>query len=312
MTLLAVATVLLAGAGDLAAQEASAERRSIVVTTAVLGSIVRDLVAGEADVAVLMDPGADEHSWQPSARDSELLFGADLIVANGLDLEEGLIDLLAQAEAADVPVFRAMDHVDVRSPSEPGPEEGADAEGAADAGHEADGSHEHVLGDPHFWLDPLAMRDVVLALGPVLATAGIDAADRTATLAGDLEELDAEIAALLAAIPAERRLLVTGHGALGYFADRYGFHIVGTVIPGLSTSDEPSARDIADLIDAVRAAGATVLFSDVSTPPSVAQSVAAEAGLELVELQVAQVPESGSYADLMRNLAMSIAAALAP
>jgi ABC-type Zn uptake system ZnuABC Zn-binding protein ZnuA len=116
--------------------------------------------------------------------------------------------------------------------------------------------------------------------------------------------------ALLAPIPAQRRLLVTGHGALGYFADRYGFRVVGTVIPGSSTSEEPSARDIAELIDAIRASGASLLLADIATPPSVAGAVAGEAGIRLVEVQLAQPAESGTYADLLRTLAKAISDAL--
>lgn len=297
-----LALSLLAGPSALAAQEPSNEQPTIVVTTEVLGSIVRDLAADEADVTVLMTAGADPHSWQPSARDSQALFEADVIVANGLDLEEGLIDLLGQAETEGVPVFRATDHVAIRMPSSQDHEEEADDEDQAD--------HEHASGDPHFWLDPLAMRDVVLALGAAMAEAGIDVADRASRMAAELETLYDELATMLEVVPIERRQLVTGHEALGYFADRYGFDIVGTVIPGLSSSDEPSARDIAELIDSIRAAGATAVFTDVSTPASVAEAVAAEAGVQIVQLKVEQLPESGSYADLLRQVAASVAEAL--
>jgi len=297
-----LALSLLAGPSALAAQEPSNEQPTIVVTTEVLGSIVRDLAADEADVTVLMTAGADPHSWQPSARDSQALFEADVIVANGLDLEEGLIDLLGQAETEGVPVFRATDHVAIRMPSSQDHEEEADDEDQVD--------QEHASGDPHFWLDPLAMRDVVLALGAAMAEAGIDVADRASRMAAELETLDDELATMLEVVPIERRQLVTGHEALGYFADRYGFRIVGTVIPGLSSSDEPSARDIAELIDSIRAAGATAVFTDVSTPASVAEAVAAEAGVQIVQLKVEQLPESGSYADLLRQVAASVAEAL--
>ena len=297
-----LALSLLAGPSALAAQEPSNEQPTIVVTTEVLGSIVRDLAADEADVTVLMTAGADPHSWQPSARDSQALFEADVIVANGLDLEEGLIDLLGQAETEGVPVFRATDHVAIRMPSSQDHEEEADDEDQVD--------QEHASGDPHFWLDPLAMRDVVLALGAAMAEASIDVADRASRMAAELETLYDELATMLEVVPIERRQLVTGHEALGYFADRYGFDIVGTVIPGLSSSDEPSARDIAELIDSIRAAGATAVFTDVSTPASVAEAVAAEAGVQIVQLKVEQLPESGSYADLLRQVAASVAEAL--
>src|SRR5262245_4783491 len=99
-----VAIVILVAASALAQEED--ERPSVVVTTGVLGSLVSELVGDAADVDVLMDGGADPHTWQPSARDSELLLDADVIVANGLGLEEGLSGVLAQAEAEGVPVFR--------------------------------------------------------------------------------------------------------------------------------------------------------------------------------------------------------------
>lgn len=309
VTVLPVSETVVPVAAAETATEAPQERPLVVVTTEVLGAIVGELAGDAADVTVLMGGGADPHSWQPSARDSEALFEADLIVANGLDLEEGLVAVLEQAEADGVAMFHATDHVDVRAGdrAEAGQPDQTDEDVRAD---DPDG-HDHETGDPHFWLDPLAMRDVVLALGPVMAESGLEVADRVESLAAELEALDADIAALLAAIPDERRQLVTGHRALGYFADRYGFSIVGSVIPGLSTSDEPSARDLAELIDAIRQAGASVVFNDVATPPSVAQAVASETGARIVDLRDAQLPESGSYLDLMRDFAATLAGALA-
>ena len=287
-----------------AAQLEEPPRASIVASTEVLGSILRSLAGDVADVTVLMDGGTDPHSWQPSARDTEAVFRADLIVANGLDLEEGLVRVLEQAESEGVPVFHATDHVNVRA--------SADAEGGRqdETEHETDAAHGPPAGDPHFWLDPMAMRDVVLALGPAMADANVDIGDAAIRLTADLEALDAEIGGILSSIPDEGRRLVTGHGAWGYFADRYGLEIVGTMVPGLSSSDEPSARDIARLVDDIREAGATVLFTDVGTPQSVAEAVADETGAQVVELPVAQLPDSGTYADLLRELASSVAAAL--
>lgn len=289
---------------------------SVVATTEVLGSVVGQLAGDVADVTTLMRDGVDPHSWQPSARDSEAIFEADVVVANGLDLEEGLASVLEQAEADGVTVFHAADHVSLRSTAGAEPDLGEEADHNEEADHteEADHSaepdHDHAAGDPHFWLDPLAMRDVILALDPVLTEAGVQLGDRTAALAADLEATDAELAEVLAVVPSESRQLVTGHGAMGYFADRYGFEIIGTVVPGLSSSDEPSAREIAQLIDDVKAAGSAALFTDVGTPASVAQAVADETGVQLVELQVAQLPDDGTYQDLLRELARQVADAL--
>ena len=287
-----------------AAQSEEPPRASIVATTEVLGSVADSLGGDVADVTALMDGGADPHSWQPSARDTEAIFGADFIVSNGLDLEEGLTTILEQAESEGVPVFHATDHVDVRA--------SADSEGARrdEPAGEGTAAHGHTAGDPHFWLDPLAMRDVVLALGPAMADVNVDVGDSAARLAADLEALDVELEGILSSIPAEGRRLVTGHGAWGYFADRYGLEIVGTVVPGLSSSDEPSARDIAQLVDDIRETGASAVFTDVGTPRSVADAVAGETGARVVEMPVAELPESGEYADLLRELATMVAAAL--
>lgn len=276
---------------------------SVVVTTEVLGSLVAELVGDAASVSVLMEAGADPHTWQPSARDSEAIFEADLIVANGGGLEEGLHSVLDQAAAQGVPIFLAIEHIaaaDATAVASTAPE------GEAVEVHEADDGHDHGSDDPHIWLDPLAMREVVLALGPALAAAGVDVADRPARVAEELTALDAEVVAMLSVIPEEGRRLVTGHGALGRFADRYGFEVVGTVVPGLSSADEPSAHDIAQLVEAIRSAGVGAVFTDVTTPPSVAEAVAAETGARIVPLAVEQLPPSGRYADLLRSVAATI------
>jgi len=313
LTALVLGASLLLAAPVSATDDGSTRPVSVVVTTEVLGSVVDQLVGDSADVTTLMSSGVVPHSWQPSARETEALFNADLVVANGLDLEEGLASVLEQAEADGVPVFHAADHVALRASA--GAEEDhldeTEVDHEGDVDHEGEADHEHAAGDPHFWLDPVAMREVVLALGAALEGIGLELADRTDALASDLEELDAELIGILSVIPEEQRQLVTGHGALGYFADRYGFTIVGTVVPGLSSADEPSAREIAALIEDIKAAGAVALFTDIGTPQSVAQAVADETGAQIVELQVAQLPEGGSYQDLLRDLAILVSGSLA-
>lgn len=296
---LAGIALMLSQASTVAAQESEPDARaSVVVTTQVLGSVVGDLTGDAADVLTLMSGTVDPHSWQPSARDSEAIFGADLIIANGLDLEEGLVGVLEQAEADGVPVFHAAEHVELRASTGAGAVPDGDADPA------------HAAGDPHFWLDPMAMRDVVIALGPVLTALGVDLEGRAEAQAAQLAVLDAELRSQLASVPEAQRRLVTGHGALGYYADAYDLQIVGTVVPGLSSSDEPSARDIAELVAAIRDAGATIVFSDVGTPQGVADAVAAETGAPVVELQVAQLPDDGNYSDLLRELTATVADAL--
>ena len=168
----------------------------------------------------------------------------------------------------------------------------------------------HGAEDPHFWTDPLAMRDVVIALATALVEAGIDTGDDAEAMAAALERLDAEVAGILASVPPDRRKLVTGHRSMGYFADRYGFELIGTVIPGLSTAGEPSARELAALIEAIRANDVPAVFSEVGTPQSVARAVSGDSGAELVELSTSQLPEEGGYAGFILDLAHAVADAL--
>ena len=210
----------------------STSRAQIVVTHAVLGAVVTELVDGAADVKVLVPNGIDPHEWEPSAKDIEALDHADLVVANGLDLESRLIEVLDRAEDDGVPVFRATDHVDVRS--------GGDEHG-----------HEGV--DPHFWTDPIEMSQVVVALSARLDAIGIDVDGKE--LSDEYKKLDAQVHDVLAGI--SNRVLVTGHESLGYFADRYDFELVGAVIPGMSTEVEATASNLSALKDAMKAATRT-------------------------------------------------------
>lgn len=301
----AVTSLALIGAVPAAAQD---EAGSVVVTTEVLGSMVEQMVGDAAEVSVIMPSGANPHSYEPSARDAERMLDADVLVSNGLELEEALVSVLEAAEAEGVTWFQATDHITVleMSGSEDHDEEGAE--------HEAEGQedgHDHGPEDPHIWTDPIAMIDVVNALGPVLAEAGIDASVGAEALIADLRTLDAEVTEIVSAIPEGERRLVTGHESLGYFAERYGFELIGTVIPGLSTSGEPTAREMAQLIDDIRDSGVRAVFAEVGTPQSVAGAVASDSGAELVPLSTSQLPQDGTYQDLIREIATTVTDALA-
>jgi zinc/manganese transport system substrate-binding protein len=266
---------------------------SVVVTTPVLGAVVADLVGDRAAVTVLMGNGVDPHDWSPSAKDIERVEKADLVVANGLGLEESLEKPLSEAEKRGVVVFRATDHVTVRERAS-GEAGDADAAGL----------------DPHFWVDPLAMRDVVLALAPVLGGVGVDVADRAPALATRLVELDEATRATLSVIPTARRLLVTGHESMGYFADRYGFRLVGAVVPGLTSQGEVAAGELADLRAAIEDEGVTVIFAEIGTPTAVVEAIGRETGAAVVTLPSHTLPADGSYVTFIGQIAAAVAAAL--
>jgi zinc/manganese transport system substrate-binding protein len=270
-------------------------RREVVVTTTPLGAIVKDLVGDAADVHVLMPNGADPHEFQPSAKDAERLANADLVVENGLKLEEGLQDALGQARDDGTRIFTATDHVKL----------------LAFNSDQADEIAEHGPDDPHIWTDPLAMRSVVHALTPELRDAlGIDVTARGKALESRLTALNADIAAEVATLPADRRKLVTGHESLGYFAHRYGFELVGAVLPSLSSQAQVSSGELAALKDQVRAEGVSVIFNEIGTPPDVARAVADETGARVVELATHNLPDDGSYFTFMRDLAGGVVGAL--
>lgn len=261
---------------------------SVVVTTSVLGAVVQDLVGDRAAATVLMGNGVDPHDWEPSAKDIERVMNADIVVTNGLGLEESLEKTLDEAETAGVPVFHATDHITIRE--------------VADDGHGP--------GDPHFWVDPLSMQAVVAALAPELAAVGIDVADRAADLETRLGDLDSEVRSTLAALPEAKRKLVTGHESMGYFADRYGFELIGTVVPGLSSQGEVSAGELAALRLTIEATGVPAIFAEVGTPAAVVEAIGEETGAAVVELPSHIIPEDGSYLTFVRQIATTVAGAL--
>ena len=272
------------------------DSKTIVVTYSVLGAAVKDLVGDAANVVVLMPNGADPHEWEPSAKDIETVTRADLLVENGLGLEGGMANAFAQAEAAGVHRFVAADRAAARRG---GAGEGADA---------ADPDQAPGAQDPHLWMDPLTVRDAMDALAAQLRVDfGIDVAARAADLDARLGALSDEVAAIIDTVPADRRILVTGHESLGYFAERYGLTLVGAIVPSVTTSAAPSAADLAALASKIRAAGVPAIFTELGTSPTVAEAIGSETGARVVELTTHAVPADGTYATFIKNIATLIA-----
>lgn len=288
------------GPGGASSTTAEGARPVIAVTTPVLGAIVRDAVGGAAEVRVVIPNGSDPHEWRPSARDVAALQSADLVVQNGLGLEQGLQEAVKQAQDDGVPVFTATDHVAVRTV----------AEGGGDHGHDhADGEG---AGDPHFWTDPAQVRRVVAALpAAVRSSTGADISRQAAAAGKRLAAIDAAIAGDFAKVPAAARSLVTGHESLGYLARRYGLDLVGAVTPSLSSQGQVSAAHLAELEDAMAAAGARVVFTETGLPNAVADAIVAQTGATLVQVGTESVAGDTSYATWIRDLARRISSSLA-
>jgi zinc/manganese transport system substrate-binding protein len=325
MPALLLVLLLLAGAcaGGAAVGEGSGAdgggRPRVVVTTTILGDVVKALAGDDVDVEVVMPPGVDPHAFAPSAAQAEAVRRADLLVVNGGGAEEGMHDVVEAAEADGVRVVAAVDAV-ATLPAVGGHDEHED-EQQADEGDEHEDEGDAV--DPHVWHDPRRMADVAVALAAALAE--VDGAlpdaewdERGEALAARYRHLDAEVEDLLAAVPEERRVLVTDHGSFGYLADRYGFEVVGTVVPGGDTLAEPSAADLEALVEVIRARGVPAVFADRASPSALADAVVAEAGgdVEVVLLSSDALTdadgEAATYEDLIRSNAAAIAAALTP
>ncbi len=276
-------------------------KKRIVVTHSVLASVVRDLVGDAFAVVALIPDGMDPHEWEPSARDMETMDGAALIVENGLALEEGMKGALSQARKSGVRTFTASDHVVARRVGKGEGLPSGDADQAAGAR------------DPHLWTDPVAMKAVVDALAAEIhADFGLDLSVRRDSLDSRLSALDAEVSGLVAKLPLERRVLVTGHESLGYFAARYGFKLVGAVLPSLSSQAETSAAELAALKALILSNRVSAIFTEVGTSPKVALSLAGDAKVKAVPLAMHSLPQGGGYEDYLRRLATTITGALSP
>jgi ABC-type Zn uptake system ZnuABC Zn-binding protein ZnuA len=196
-----------------------------------------------------------------------MVAGADLVIVNGAGLEGTLLTTLQNA-VGDTPIVDASAELPTRTP-QPGEPQLA-------AGEK----------DPHFWLDPKLVKTYVANIEKAFSAADpAGAATYAANAAAydrKLDALDAWIRQQVAQVPPAGRRLVTDHASLGYFADRYGFSVVGTVIPSASTGETPTARQLADLTQAIRASGAKAIFVDASDNPQLAEQIGSETGVKVV------------------------------
>jgi len=303
--------------GDAEAAEPVADLPLVVATTSILGDLVGNVAGDQARVEVLMPAGVDPHGYQPAASDAALLREADLVVVNGLGLEESLLGTLEAAEQEGAVVLHLAEQLD---PIEFGEDGGEDDHGheeeddhghaeEGDHGHDEDDGHEHGPLDPHVWFDPVRMADAVHLVADELATLGDgDWEMRASAYAEELLEVHAELEAGFSGLPDDARRLVTNHDALGYLAARYDLEVIGTVIPGSSTQAEPDARAFAELIETVERAGVTAIFTENIETAALAEQIANEIGgrggpeIEVVSLYTDALGEPGSGAETYLGL----------
>ena len=390
--------------GGEVAVEPEGEAPLVLGTTSIWADVTANLACdGLAVVESVIEPGVDPHGYSPSLADRARMEEAALIVANGLGLEEGLVDTLEAVAAAGTPVFHVTDHAETIEfgageshddhadeadghddhadeaddhddhghddddhadeadghddhEDEDGHDHADEADGHEDEdghdhadeaddhadedGHddddhadhadeaddhddhadEADGhAHDHTGADPHVWFDPVRVSGMLDQLaGRLTADAGLDPDAVGACLSryqDELTQLHDEVVETLAAVaPADRRL-ITNHDALGYFADRYGFEVIATVIPGGSTLAEPSTAALGELADLITETGLRAIFAEQIQSADTIESLAARAGpVEVATLYTGALGPPGSgaetYAGFMRTNARIVADAL--
>ena len=264
------------------------ELPTVVVTYSVLGNIVEQLVGDAATVTTLIPDGQDPHEFEPSAKDIESLNNANIVVSNGLDFEEGLEETLNNVKTAGVNVFMAGDYITVRELSEE--------------------EHDHGAFDPHLWLSPAAMLEMLPELSKAIGAAiGADLSVQLETLIAELTALDTQIQEKIGGVKCE---LVSGHDEMGYFADRYGCEVIGAVIPSLSTTSESSAGELADLKAEIETHGVPAIFTGLGTSPAVAEQLASELGVKAVTLSTHFLDGAATYQEFMMRMTNQIAEAL--
>ena len=264
----------------------------VVVTYSVIGDVVAQLVGDKAVVNVLIPDGQDPHEFQPSAKDIETLSNAAIVVSNGLDFEEGLEDVLENVVESGNKVFMVGEHITVLKTKE------------AD-----DHEHDHGGVDPHLWLSPGTMLEMLPALTSALSDAlGIDLANSSVALTTNLEELDKEIQQKISGL--QDCNLVSGHDEMGYFAARYGCQIIGAIIPSFTTTSEATAGELADLKKLIDQYKVAAIFTGLGTNPAVADQLAKELGIKAVILSTHYLDGANNYQEFMLRMVTQIAEAL--
>ncbi len=258
---------IVAAACGAASSSSGGGRLDVVAVETFLADIAQNVAGDRFTVKSLLPPGADPHAYEPTPRDVAGVAAADLLIVNGGGLEGTLLTTLQNA-GGGAKVVDASAGLPSRTPQ---PGEPRLAAGQV---------------DPHFWLDPVLVKTYVANIrdafikadpaGKAVYTANAAAYD------AKLTALDHWIRAQVAQIPPRDRKLVTNHASAGYFADRYGFQVVGTVIPGFSTNETPTAQELAALTAAIRKNGVKAIFVEKDENPQLAQQIAAETHVKAV------------------------------
>jgi zinc/manganese transport system substrate-binding protein len=295
--------IILATAALLAVQApASAQDKlKVVATFSILADFVKNVGGDRVAVSALVGPNGDAHVYQPSPGDAKTLSDAKVVITNGLGFE-GWMARLVKASGTKAPMIVATKGVKPRK-----------AEGGHDHGH----GHGHGDADPHAWQSVANAKVYVANIRDALAAAdpagkGDYEANATSYLA-KLDALDAEVKAAVAAIPADRRKIITSHDAFGYFGAAYGVSFIAP--QGVSTEAEVSAKDVAKIITQIKKQKIPAVFMENVTDKRLLERIGAESGARIggTLYSDALTDEKGAaptYLDMMRHNVKQLTTAL--
>jgi ABC-type Zn uptake system ZnuABC Zn-binding protein ZnuA len=269
-------------------------RPDILTTTTILADIARNVAGDQLVTESLLPFGADPHSYQPVPQDAKKIKESKVLIINGAGYEHSLEALLADTGDKKTLIEASTGLLLRTNPND----------------------EQEV--DPHLWLDPNNVIVYVDNIREGLTDFNPDGADvyqaNARAYITQLQELDAWINGQVAQIPPQRRVLVTNHDLVEYFAERYGFKVVGTVIDSFSSDASPSAQQTADLIDRIELFEVPAIFLDAPDDPTFAQQIAAETGVKVItDLHLESLTEgapAGTYIDMMRYNVTKIVEAL--
>ena len=296
---LTLSALFLTGCGS--ASQSSDNAVKVLASTTFLKDITQNVAGDRLTVDSLLPIGADPHAYQAAPSDVAKISESNLLILNGVEYEHFIEPLLENAGGERI-IVEATAGLEAH----PAGEHANEAESGAGSGHEA--------GDPHMWLDPNLVITYVENIRDGLIQVDPDGAEIYKANAdgyiAQLKDLDAWIVEQVDTIPEERRLLVTNHEAVGYFAERYGFEVVGAVIPSLSTDAGTSAKEMSALIEQVKSSGVPAIFLGEVENADLANQIAEEAGVKVVDNLYLESLTDGepaaTYIDMMKHNVTSI------
>jgi ABC-type Zn uptake system ZnuABC Zn-binding protein ZnuA len=290
--IMALAALFLTSCGS--APKSNDNTLRVLASTTFLADITRNVASDRAQVESLLPIGADPHSYQAAPTDVAKISNSDLLILNGLEYENFILPLLQNVGAKKMTV-----------------------EATSGLSPRKDAGNENGV-DPHMWLDPNLVVTYVENIRDGLIKVDPDGTETYKSNAdayiAQLKDLDGWIVEQVNTIPAERRLLVTNHEAVGYFAEHYGFEVTGSIIPSFSSNAAPSAQEIARLIDAIKKIKAPAIFLDTADNNTLAQQIAGETSVKIVDdLHLESLTEgapAATYIEMMKYNVSKIVEAL--